>query len=112
MGQARVVAGLQRRRFGVIAVAVAVTVIICCAAVVLELQSRAAAAEGSRRMQATAALAQAYVREETVGLGRLVDAYADRLSVTGALDPGRPAGVRKAGLAESLERLSEARPDI
>jgi PAS domain S-box-containing protein len=92
--------------------ATGVAVIVFCATMVLVWQSRTAATEDTRRMQATSALAQAYVKEQTVGLARLVEAYADRLSVTGAMEPGHEVSTAKAEMAESLERLSEARPDI
>ena len=92
--------------------AVAVGGIAASATLILIVESRTARSQGERRMQATAVLAQAFVQEQMTGLARLVDAYAERLAVTGAVESGRIGGHAAVGVAENLERLSQARPDI
>ena len=81
-----------------------------CATVIVVAEQRSAEAQAGRRMQAEAALTQAYVAEQIAGIGRLVAADADRFAASGVLTPGRPLDSRvvRAGLV----RMREARPDV
>jgi PAS domain S-box-containing protein len=111
MGDAGV--GLRRHHWFAMVVAVSgVALIVFCATVVLVWQSRAARVEATRRMEATTALAQVYVEEQTSGLARLVAAYADRLTAIRALEPGRRGLAAGAEVTQTLDALSAARPDI
>jgi len=86
-------------------VAIFATTIVVVEAGVSEGQAR-------RRMEAVAALAQAYVAEQTGDLVCLVTSYADRLTLAGALEPGDELAGDSGAAVAQLMRLREIRPDV
>jgi len=89
-----------------------VVLVMLSAAFLIAAEERSERGQVEERMHATAALAQAYVHEQTSGLAALVAAYGDRVTLSGALEPGRGGMASEAANRTNLERLAEARPGV
>lgn len=83
MGRWAAVRVRRRAVFTVFVVVLFAVLVAVFATTIVVVEAEAAEGQARRRMEAVAALAQAYVAEQTGDLERLVTAYADRLSAAG-----------------------------
>jgi len=97
---------------GVATLVSCVVLVMLSATLLIAAEGRSERSQVEERMRATAALAQAYVHEQTSGLAALVAAYGDRVTLSGALETARGNRASASATKTNLERLAEARPGI
>ena len=95
-----------------LALGTCVLVVVLSAMLIIAAQANLERGQVQERMQSTSALAQAYVREQTTGLGVLVASYADRSTLRGALEARRGDKAAEATVIVNLKGLAQSRPDV